>query len=365
MNMTIVNPLSIIKKSLFIKKVGNAPDELVYVGDKEEPVNITLTKYTREKVETLDIKTFEELIKKIDKDKVNWINLDGVGDVELIRKLSEHFKLNELMASDILNTSHHPKSEEYDEQLFTTLKMVWLTKNDRDVNITSEHISIVLGDCYVITFQDKVEGDTFDPIRNRINTNKGKIRRKKADYLFYALIDNIVDHFFLVMEYIREEIEDLEDSILTNPSINMNEEIIKLRRKTSELRRTIYMIHDAVTHIINLDSDLIRKTTYPYFGDVVDHTKHLNSDFESFRDYVTSLMDLYMSNLSNDLNIIMKTLTIFSLFFVPLTFLAGIYGMNFEYMPELKQKWGYPIILALMLVIVAVMYSYIRRKKWL
>jgi len=337
----------------------------VYVGEKDSQTNITLIKYDNLTAETIEIKNFDHLLDCAEPDKINWINLDGVGSKDLMYQLAKHFRFNELMTEDIMNTEHHPKAEEYDNHLFATVKIVWLEKIEEKIQIISEHLSLVLGDNYVISFQDKVEGDVFDPIRQRITSNKGKLRIKGADYLFYALIDGIVDQYFLVMEYVREEIEDLEEFVLTNPSRNMNEEIIRTRRKILELRRTIYLIHGAVTRLVSEDNNFIKKETIMYFKDVLDHTNHLNSDFESFRDYITSVMDIYNSNLGNNLNVIMKTLTIFSLFFVPLTFLAGIYGMNFEFMPELKEKWGYPITLGAMLIVVIVMYFYMKRKKWL
>ena len=363
--MAIINPLTAIRKSLYKRKVGKSPGELVYIGEKDTNINITLIKYNKVSTERIEIKDFDHLISCFDPGMINWINLDGVGDTELMNNLAKHFQFNELMTEDIMNTEHHPKSEEHENHLFTTLKMVWLEKIEEKIQVINEHLSLVLGKNYVITFQDKVEGDIFDQIRNRISLKKGKLRLKDADYLFYALIDTIVDQYFLVMEFIREEIEDLEEYVLTNPSENMNKEIIQTRRKILELRRTIFMIDGAVNHIISEDSSFIKKETVLYFKDILDHTRHLSSDFESFRDYVTSIMDIYISNLSNNLNVIMKTLTIFSLFFVPLTFLAGIYGMNFEFMPELKEKWGYPITLGTMLIIVFVMYFSMRRKKWL
>ena len=363
--MAIVNPISAIKKSIYKKKVGNSPGELVYVGEKDTKINITLIKYDNQSAETIEIRNFDHLLECFETNKINWINLDGVGDINLMHQLAQHFKFNELMTEDIMNTEHHPKAEEYDKHLFTTVKIVWLEKVEEKIQIISEHLSLVLGHNYVISFQDKVEGDVFNPIRQRITSNKGKLRIKGADYLFYALIDSIVDQYFLVMEYIREEIEDLEEFVLTNPSKNMNEEIIHTRKKILELRRTIYLIHGAITHLVSEDNNFIKKETNMYFKDVLDHTNHLSSDFESFRDYITSVMDIYNSNLSNNLNVIMKTLTIFSLFFVPLTFLAGIYGMNFEFMPELKEQWGYPVTLGVMLILVMVMYFYMKRKKWL
>lgn len=363
--MPIINPILAIKRSLFKKKIGSSPGDLVYLGDQDQQIQITLIKYNEQTEETIDIKNIEDLKEKFEPDKINWINLDGIGNRDLMKELAGHFKFNDLMTEDIMNTEHHPKSEEFDEHLFTILKMVWLTKNNDEIDIISEHLSLVLGENYVISFQDKIEGDVFGSVRQRIRQNKGRIRQMGVDYLYYKLIDSIVDQFFLVMEHTREQIEDLEDYILSNPSKNMNEEIIRLRRNISELRRMIFMMHGAVKNIMSEGSNYIKEDTILYFKDILDHTNHLNSDFESFRDYVTSIMDIYMSNLSNNLNIIMKTLTIFSLFFVPLTFLAGIYGMNFEYMPELHQKWGYPAILVVMLIVVSLMYIYLKRKKWI
>jgi len=363
--MSIINPISIIKKSFFAKKIGTAPGEYTYVGDNLQDVKIDLIKYDADSEETLDIENFEHLKQSIDYKKINWINLDGIGDVNLMKDIFSHFNFNGLMAEDIMNTEHLPKSEEYKNHLFVTLKMVWLDKHNDEVNITKEHISLVLGKNYVISFQDSIEGDVFSTLRQRINSNKGQIRKKEEDYLFYALIDNVVDHFFLVMEYIREQIEDLEDYILTNPSENMNEKIILLRRKISELRRIIYLIHVSIKNIISEETVFINEDTNPYLKDVLDHTLHLNSNFDSFKDYISNIMDMYMSNMSNNMNIIMKTLTIFSLFFVPLTFLAGIYGMNFQYMPELGFKWSYPILLGIMIFISGLMFIFMKRKKWL
>lgn len=363
--MAIINPISLLKKSLFEKKVGTSPGQYIYVGKKTKAVKITLVKYSLDSEETIHIDSFDHLKENLDDRKNNWINLDGVGDTKLMQEISDYFNFNMLMTEDIMNTEHLPKSEEYDDHLFITLKMVWLDKQDDEVQMTKEHVSLVLGRYYVISFQDSVEGDVFDAVRQRIISGKGMIRKKGADYLFYALTDTIVDHFLLVMEYMREQIEDLEEYVLSNPMENIIEEISILRRKISELRRMIYMIHEAVKNILTEETDFIDESTNPYLRDVLDHTRHLNNSFDSFRDFIANIMDMYMSNMSNNLNIIMKTLTIFSLFFVPLTFLAGIYGMNFQNMPELAYKWGYPFILGLMIIIAGIMYLYMRRKKWL
>lgn len=363
--MAIINPLSLLKKSRYAKKVGQAPGEYVYVGDKSADVKISLIKYNKDGENSMDIDDIHHLKENMDNSKINWINFDGVGNPALMKEISEHFRFNNLMTEDIMNTEHLPKSEEYENHLFLTLKMVSLDHHNNEVKIIKEHISLVLSDNYVISFQDNVEGDVFDSIRQRIRTGKGQIRNNGPDYLFYTLIDNIVDQYLLVMEYIRELIEGLEDEILSNQSVNVNETIIVLRRKIAELRKMIFMIHEAVKGIMRDESEFINSQTNPYLKDVLDHTHHLNMSFESFRDYVSNIMDMYMSNMSNNLNIIMKTLTIFSLFFVPLTFIAGIYGMNFQYMPELGFKWAYPVLLGVMLGISVVMFFYMKRKKWL
>jgi magnesium transporter len=362
--MAIINPIFHLKKSLYAKKIGSSPGEYIYVGDKPKDVNISLIKYDIGSEEAINIENFEHLKQSFDSKKINWINLDGVGDVNLMTEISDHFNFSGLMTEDIMNTEHLPKSQEYDEHLFMTLKMVWLDKHNDNVEIVKEQTSLVLGKNYVISFQDSVECDVFNSIRQRISSGKGQIRKKGADYLFYALADNIIDHFFLVMEYIMEEIDDLEDSILINPHGKMNEGIIVLRRKVSELRKMIYMTHEAVKNIISEETDFIDASTSPYLKDVLDHTQHLNTNFDSFKDHISNIMDMYMSNMSNNLNVIMKTLTIFSLFFVPLTFLAGIYGMNFQYMPELGLRWGYPLLLGIMFLITVVMFFYMKRKNW-
>lgn len=363
--MSIINPLSIIKKSFYAKKVGKTPGEFIYTGEKKKDVKITLIKYNEQSEDTINIKNFDHLLECFDNDKINWINLDGVGDIELMKQIAFHFDFSDLMAEDIMNTEHLPKTEGYERHLFFTMKSAWLEKTDSRIDILKEHISFILGKHYVITFQDSIDGDVFNVVRKRIESKKGRIRRLGEDYLFYSLIDSVVDQFFFVMEYIREQIEDMEDYILSNPSENMNEKIILLRRKISEMRRMIHLTQEAIKKLIHEESEFIDEKINPFLNDLLDHTQHLNSSFDSYREYANSIMEMYISNLSNNLNVIMKTLTIFSLFFVPLTFLAGIYGMNFTYMPELQQEWGYPIVILLMLGIVGIMYVYMKRKKWL
>ena len=354
-----------LKKSRYTDKTGMSPGQIKYVGDKSHNAQITLIKYDESNEEIIQIENFEHLQHNSDNNKNNWINISGISNENLMLEISNHFNFNSLMMEDIMNTEHLPKSAEFENHLFITLKMLNLVKDKEDHTIISEHLSLVLGKNYVISFQDNHKGDVFDSIRQRIKLNKSRIRKSTCDYLFYTLIDNIVDHFFLITEFTREKIEDLEDYILSNPSENMTEKIMELRKKISKMRRMIYMVHEAIKNILSQDSEFIDENINPYLKDVLDHTNNLNTSFDSFREYVSSLMDMYMSNLSNNLNVIMKTLTIFSLFFVPLTFLAGIYGMNFKNMPELERDWGYPIILLVMVSISILMYFYLKRKKWI
>jgi magnesium transporter len=234
-----------------------------------------------------------------------------------------------------------------------------------DTVIQQEHLSVVLGNHYVISFQDLVEGDVFEGLRSRTRASKGRVRKNGPDYLFYVLIDSVVDHYFVVMEYLKEKMEDLEDEILERTSERMINKIIGIKREMTSIRRVIYPVRDAIERIFIDDYDLLNATTITYFRDVRDHVFHLTMIYDNAKETIAAIMDMYMSNLSINLNNIMKTLTIISLFFVPLTFIAGVYGMNFDYMPELRWKFGYPFSILIMLGVVLTMFYYLRRKKWL
>ncbi len=362
-----LNPLrKLRKKSHYTKKIGLPPGQIMYVGDHEaEPVEIKIIKYNVAEVEEKQILSLADLDKHFDPNHVNWIDLDGINDTKLMEELANRFKFHPLMTEDIMNTEHLPKSEEYDSHHFFTLKMLRLNNENDELSIVSEQVSIVLGQNYIISFQDKIKGDAFDSVRIRIQNPKSRLRRNGPDFLFYALIDSIVDQYFNVMEYIRERIEDMEDYVLENPSEKYIDHIIAIKKQLTNIRKIVLPLNDAIDRLFIDESEFIGEETYTYFRDVQDHIRHLTSNFEGYRDSVTSLMDMYTANLSNNLNIIMKTLTIFSLFFVPLTFIAGVYGMNFEYMPELGWKLGYFMVLIIMLGSVITMFIYLRRKKWL
>ncbi|MBR9999486.1 MAG: magnesium/cobalt transporter CorA [Cyclobacteriaceae bacterium] len=372
LNPLKMNPLRLTtlkrrrKKSEYSKKIGLPPGQILYVGDHDqEPVKINLVKYNEFEVIEQHIEEFDELDAYMDPGYTIWVNLDGINDTGLMQQVSEKFKFHPLMTEDIMNTEHLPKSEEHEDHLFFTLKMMRLDYENGDPGIISEHLSLVLGENFVISFQDKIKGDVFDNIRTRIHSPKSRIRKKKADYLFYALIDSVVDQYYGIMEFIRDRIEEMEDYVLTNPSQKYMDQIVAIKKHLTNIRRIVLPLKGAVDRIFADESEYITGDTFTYFRDVQDHIIHLADHFDAFREALTSLMDMYMSNLSNNLNVIMKTLTIFSLFFVPLTFIAGLYGMNFQHMPELTWKFGYPAVLFLMLVSVIIMFIFMRRRGWL
>ena len=362
-----LKPIQILRrKSTYSKKIGLPPGQIMYIGDHEQaPVKINLIKYNESEVIEKQIDSVDEIESYLDPAYTVWVNLDGINDAAIMEQLSLKFNFHPLMTEDIMNTEHLPKSEEFEEHYFFTLKMLRLLHKHGDSSIVSEHLSLVLGSHFLISFQDKINGDVFDNVRARLQSPKSRLRKNRADYLFYALIDSVVDHYFNVMEFIRERIEDMEDYVLENPSEHYINHIIAIKKQLTNIRKVILPLKEAIDRLFTEESEFIGEDTYTYFRDVQDHIIHLSTSFDSFKDSVSALMDMYMSNLSTNLNIIMKTLTIFSLFFVPLTFIAGLYGMNFQYMPELGYQYGYPIVLIVMFGSVITMFIYLRRKGWL
>jgi magnesium transporter len=263
---------------------------------------------------------------------------------------------------DILHTGQRPKFEDFEKYIFIVFKMLYFDENGDD--ILEEQISIILGSNYVISFQEK-EGDVFNPVRERIRAGRFQIKKRKIDYLAYALIDAVVDNYFLILEKIGEKIEDLEEELLDNPTPETLQTIHHLKRKLISLRKSVWPLREVIGGLERGESALFHKSTSIYLKDVYDHTIQVIDTIETFRDMVSGMLDMYLSNLSNKMNEVMKVLTIIATIFIPLTFIAGIYGMNFEFMPELKWHWGYFLIWGLMIVVGIAMVFYFRRKKWL
>ena len=344
-------------------KSGLIPGTLIHIGNKKtDKIKLTEFTFNESEFKEIEITEIEQFKPSLNKDVVTWLNMDGIHKVEVVEKIGEIFGLHRLLLEDILNTQHRPKAEYYDDHMLFTLKMLGLNKTKS--KIISEQISIVLGKDYLVSFQEK-EGDLFEQVRNRIRTKKGKIRQKKSDYLFYALIDAVVDNYFLIIENFSERVEELEEKVLNNPNEGTLGEIQKLKKQLIILRKAVYPLREAVSSVVKDDENLFDDENAKYLRDVYDHTIHIIESIESQRDVVSGLKDLYISEISNRMNNTMKVLTIIATIFIPLTFIAGIYGMNFENMPELKSEWGYLIVWCLMIVIAAAMLFYFKRKKWL
>lgn len=308
-------------------------------------------------------KEIQELIAAIDNNSINWIDVEVV-DANIVEQISDYFKLHNMVVEDILLQDHLPKFEIFENHFFFTLHMLHL--NTDKATIEEEQLSMVLGDNFVLSFQSGVEGDVFDGVITDLKLGKGTIRKEKADYLFYRLLDAVIEGYFSILEVLREHMEDLEEEILSSrePSEEIVGEILTLRKKITTIRKFTVPLKDIVSKLKTANSRFINPNTITYFQDVSDQLFTLNTNFETFREMLKDLMELYLSNLSHNMNRVMKTLTIVATIFIPLTFIAGVYGMNFNNMPELRWKYGYFIIWALMLLLGAGMVWYMKKKHW-
>ncbi|HON92500.1 MAG TPA: magnesium/cobalt transporter CorA [Sedimentisphaerales bacterium] len=345
------------------KKSGLPPGTLVHIGEKrEQAVLITYMDYDENSFQEKQGATVEECFAFKDTQTVTWINIDGIDDIPIIEKIGKAYDLHPLILEDIATAGQRPKFDNYDKYIYIVLKM--LTYNYANHAIESEQISIVFGSNFVISFQENV-GDIFNPIRDRIRLAKGRIRKMGSDYLAYSLIDAIVDGYFVILERIGEQIDGLEDELIERPTEGLPRQIHALKREMMSLRRSVWPLRELINAMQRDESPLISSQTRIYLRDVYDHTVQIIDTIEGFRDVVAGMLDVYLSSISNRTNAIMKVLTMIATIFIPLTFVAGVYGMNFRYMPEIEWRWGYPAVLLLMLIIAAIMVAYFRRRRWL
>ncbi len=351
--------LKMIKKRS--KKAGLPPGSLVYVGEKKaEEVTISIIDYDKKNFEERTVENVEDCFPFKDTSSVTWINIVGLHEVSIIDRIGKQFGLHPLVLEDILNTEQRPKIEDFDDHIFIVAKMLYCKEN----KIDSEQISIILGPNYVLTFQER-EGDVFDAVRKRIKESKGKIRKLGSDYLAYTLIDAIVDNYFLMLEKIGETIERLEEELLEDPTPETLNTIHSLKRELIFLRKSVWPLREVINTIYKGESKLISDTTQIYLRDVYDHTIQVIDTIETFRDMVSGMLEVYLSSVSNRMNEVMKVLTIIATIFIPLTFIAGVYGMNFQYMPELGLWWAYPAVWTVMLATGVTMLIYFRKKRWI
>ena len=354
--------MDFFKKSLKIT-VGKPPGTLIHVGEKKIiQTKINLIQYNQTEYKEQELATIEDFKWNSDTKKVNWLNIRGIHDIKVIEKIGNLFNFHPLILEDIMNAQERSKIDFYKNNLFIILRMLNLAKPK--MMIKSKQISIILGTNLVISFQEDEE-DLFIPIKERIKNKLGKVRSKKADYLAYTLMDLIIDNYFLLLEDFGQVIEDIEDEIIENPHAETLEKIHGLRDSNILLRKSIWPLRDIFSRLARGDSPLIEENTIIYLRDVYDHSIQIIEILESFRDMISGIRDTYLSSISNKMNEIMKVLTIIATIFIPLTLIAGIYGMNFQYMPELQWVFGYPFSLIIMAVIGILMLIYFRKKKWI
>jgi len=351
----------------FIKKSsrtrGLPPGELVHIGErKAEKIRITIIDYDEENFQEKEAKTVEECFSFKEKPTVTWINVDGLHEIEVIEKLGKHFDVHPLVLEDILNTDQRPKIEDFEHYIFLALKMIYHDEKKQEIH--SEQISLILGPNYVISFQESI-GDVFDPIRERLRNGKGRIRKMGADYLAYSLIDAIVDNYFSILEKIGEKVESMEEELVSNPKPEILQNIHHLKRDAIFLRKSVWPLREVISVLQREESKLIQKSTQLYLRDLYDHTIQVIDTIETYRDMISGMLDIYMSSVSNKMNEVMKVLTIFAAIFIPLTFIAGIYGMNFQYMPELSIPWAYPAVWIVIIIVIVTLLAYFKHKKWL
>lgn len=345
------------------KKSGLPPGTLVHIGDEQTfQTNITIIEYNDQEYTERPAKTITECRHAEKPGVITWINVEGIHEVNVIEAIGKHFDLHSLLLEDVVNTEQRPKLENYGDYLFIVLRIIDLDPNAKEV--VSEQFSMVLGKDFVISFQEKATG-IFAPLVERLRTGKTRMRKMGADYLAYSLMDTIVDHYFVVLEQVGEIIENIEDEVMAEPTKETLQEINKLKRNMLMVRKSVWPLREVINNFQHEEEPLVSRATVVFVRDVYDHTIQVIETIESYRETIAGMLDIYLSSLSNRMNEIMKVLTIMATIFIPLTFIAGVYGMNFEYMPELKWRWGYFFIWGVMLAVAVAMLAYFNRRKWL
>lgn len=321
-----------------------------------------LIRYNETFTETLHPQSVDEALGAFTEDAVNWLNL-GIDDRQRIEQIGDGCALHHLLVDDIVNTKHLPKFEDFESYCFLSLKMLSLNKETMEVQ--EEQLSLIFSKHFVLTFQEVQENDVFDAVRTRIFKNLGRIRRMGCDYLTYRLLDAVVSEYMLILEAFRERMEAVEEDIVRNPNYDVMSEVTFLKKQIGVIRRSTLPLKEELARLKGEPVAFVQKATRTYLRDVYDNLTYLTSSFESFRDMLKDLMELQLAAVNHSTNKIMKALTIVSSIFIPLTFIVGIYGMNFDFMPELKSPFGYPVVMGFMLALSLGMWQYMKRKNWM
>ena len=353
--------------SLFLKKssrkAGLPPGSVVFVGEKKvEEIRITIIDYDENQYEEREVKNIEDCFPFKGTPSVSWINIDGVHQVEVIEKLGSHFVLHPLLQEDVVNTHQRPKFDEFDDHLFIVLRMFFF--NEEENELEGEQISLIVGSNFVISFQEK-QGDVFEQVRERLRNGKGRIRKKGSDYLAYALIDAIVDSYYNILEQLGENIESLQEELVADPQQEDLQIIQHLKRDMLFFRKSVWPLREVIGGLAKSESTLIKGDVLVYVRDVYDHVIQAIDTIETFRDMLSAMQEIYLSSVGNRMNQVMKVLTIIATIFIPMTFLAGIYGMNFKYMPELDWRYAYLVFWLVVVTVFIIMIAYFKKRKWL
>jgi magnesium transporter len=345
------------------EKSGLPPGTLVHVGEAHpHQRRILLVNYNKTALGQHVVDSMEAILPYITDDTVTWVIIDGLKEVGVIEALGMLFDIHPLVLEDILNTHQRPKFEEFDDYLFMVLKAIAIA--DSDFNVEYEQISVLLLKNVVFAIKEKPSA-LLDNILNRLSNDKSHVRELGADYLTYLIMDAVVDEYFALQDAFDERIEDIEDELLINPSVQTLARIQKIRRELIFIRRSIVPLRESVAAIQRSESALLNNKTQRYFADLYDHAIRIIESVESYRDLIAGMLDIYLSSVSNKMNETMKLLTVFATIFIPLTFIAGVYGMNFDYMPELKWKWGYPVLWGVFIAISLFLLRFFKKKDWL
>ncbi len=345
------------------KKIGLEPGTLVYTGEKPSgEIKIVLINYSESQITGKDLKNIEESFSFINQSTITWIDIRGLNNIQMIEQIGKNFNIHPLVLEDILSTNQRPKINEYEDYAFIVLKTFDYCEEEKIIN--SEQISIIFGKNFLISFHEG-SGKLFDAVSNRLQNNKARIRKSGTDYLAYSLIDTVVDNYFNILEKIGEEIENVEDELITNPQPENLHSIHRLRREMILLRKSVWPLREVINIMERGETVLIKKTTGIFLRDLYEHTVQIIDTIESYRDMVSGMLDTYLSSVSNRMNEVMKVLTIIATIFIPITFVAGVFGMNFKHMPELDWNWAYPVgFWTAMIIITALMIFYFKKKNW-
>lgn len=350
---------NIIKKMSSHK--GLAPGTLIKSKiDLKNKTAIELIDYNKNNYNEKNTEEISSVLNYLKNDSVTWLNINSIQDTETIKLIGDSLNIHSLVLEDISNPATRPKLEDFGDYIFISAKMVYVV----DESIKVEHISFIMGKNYVISFQEQ-KGDVFDFVRNRIRNNKGYIRNMSSDYLAFALLDAIIDNYFLIIETLGDKVENIENLLLSNPTPKTLQSIHELKRNTIIIRKTIFPLREVISILERGESKLINNSSKKFFKNIYEHTIQVIDGVEALRDIISGMQDVYLSTLSNKMNEVMKTLTIIATIFIPLTFVAGIYGMNFKFMPELEWNMGYFAILFIMFLITIGMLAFFKHKKWL